>query len=97
MTIPRRDLSAILAERRSEWAPFLPPPWTVDALCAQTDPAAFFPSKGGSVREAKAVCAGCPVAALCLEYALENDERAGVWGSKTPAERRKLARQRRAA
>ena len=27
-----------------------PLPWQVEALCAQTDPEAFFPEKGGSTR-----------------------------------------------
>ena len=30
--------------------------WQGDALCAQTDPEAFFPEKGGSTREAKRIC-----------------------------------------
>src|SRR5207253_8288900 len=29
--------------------------WTDDALCSQTDPESFYPEKGGSTREAKAV------------------------------------------
>ena len=36
-----------------------PLPWQVEALCAQTDPEAFFPEKGGSTREAKRVCGRC--------------------------------------
>ena len=54
--------------------------WQSEALCAQTDPEAFFPEKGGSTREAKRVCVGCDVRAACLEYALANDERFGIWG-----------------
>ena len=53
--------------------------WQDQALCAQTDPEAFFPEKGGSTREAKRVCRSCEVRAECLEYALENDERFGIW------------------
>ena len=37
--------------------------WQTDALCAQTDPEAFFPEKGGSTREAKKICVGCDVRA----------------------------------
>ena len=44
--------------------------WQEQALCAQTDPEAFFPEKGGSTREAKRICVGCEVKAECLEYAL---------------------------
>ncbi len=49
--------------------------WQDRALCAQTDPEAFFPEKGGSTREAKQVCRSCEVRAECLEYALETDGR----------------------
>ncbi|MDO5034497.1 MAG: WhiB family transcriptional regulator [Actinomycetaceae bacterium] len=66
--------------------------WQARALCAQTDPEAFFPEKGGSTREAKAVCASCEVRAQCLEYALENDERFGIWGGMSERERRRLKR-----
>ena len=54
--------------------------WQERALCAQTDPEAFFPEKGGSTREAKKVCLGCDVRGDCLEYALAHDERFGIWG-----------------
>lgn len=66
--------------------------WQERALCAQTDPEAFFPEKGGSTREAKRICAGCEVRAECLEYALEHDERFGIWGGLSERERRKLKR-----
>jgi len=66
--------------------------WQERALCAQTDPEAFFPEKGGSTREAKKVCTGCEVRMECLEYALELDERFGIWGGLSERERRKLKR-----
>ena len=64
--------------------------WQEQALCAETDPEAFFPEKGGSTREAKKICTGCEVKAQCLEYALSNDERFGIWGGLSERERRKL-------
>jgi WhiB family transcriptional regulator, redox-sensing transcriptional regulator len=64
--------------------------WQERALCAQTDPEAFFPEKGGSTREAKRICLGCDVRAECLEYALAHDERFGIWGGLSERERRKL-------
>ncbi|SDO88496.1 transcription factor WhiB [Actinopolyspora xinjiangensis] len=67
--------------------------WQERALCAQTDPEAFFPEKGGSTREAKRICAGCEVRSECLEYALEHDERFGIWGGLSERERRRLKRQ----
>ena len=71
--------------------------WRSDALCAETDPEAFFPEKGGSTREAKRVCTGCTVRAECLEFALANDERFGIWGGLSERERRRLRVQRRDA
>ncbi len=64
--------------------------WQERALCAQTDPEAFFPEKGGSTREAKKVCLTCEVRDECLESALINDERFGIWGGLSERERRKL-------
>ncbi len=64
--------------------------WQEQALCAQTDPEAFFPEKGGSTREAKKVCLSCEVRVECLEYALEKDERFGIWGGLSERERRRL-------
>lgn len=64
--------------------------WQTDALCAQTDPEAFFPEKGGSTRDAKRVCGACNVRSQCLEYALSNDERFGIWGGLSERERRRL-------
>ena len=64
--------------------------WQERALCAQTDPEAFFPEKGGSTREAKKVCLGCDVRGECLEYALAHDERFGIWGGLSERERRRL-------
>ncbi|MBM7414282.1 WhiB family redox-sensing transcriptional regulator [Rhodococcus sp. PvP016] len=66
--------------------------WQERALCAQTDPEAFFPEKGGSTREAKRICLGCEVKDDCLEYALAHDERFGIWGGLSERERRRLKR-----
>jgi len=73
MSEQRADLTALVvnSEQLS---------WQERALCAQTDPEAFFPEKGGSTREAKRVCLSCEVRAECLEYALAHDERFGIWG-----------------
>ena len=57
---------------------------------SQTDPEAFFPEKGGSTREAKKVCQSCHVRSECLDYALANDERFGIWGGMSERERRRL-------
>lgn len=67
--------------------------WQEQALCAQTDPEAFFPEKGGSTREAKRICRACGVRDECLEYALEHDERFGIWGGLSERERRRLKKE----
>jgi WhiB family transcriptional regulator, redox-sensing transcriptional regulator len=94
------DLSAAPAEAETmasqrPVAPAGDEAWRLDALCAETDPEAFFPEKGGSTREAKRVCSGCAVRAECLEAALTNDERFGIWGGLSERERRRLRLQRR--
>lgn len=68
-------------------------PWVDQALCAQTDPEAFFPEKGGSTRDAKATCRGCTVRAECLEEALATGQRFGIWGGLSERERRHLHQQ----
>lgn len=71
--------------------------WTDQGSCAEVDGDLWFPGRGGSVREPKAICRKCPVRAECLEYALENDERFGIYGGLSPRERRDLKRQREEA
>jgi WhiB family redox-sensing transcriptional regulator len=66
--------------------------WRAQALCAQTGADFFFPEPGSSVREAKRICALCEMRPACLEYALENDERFGVWGGLSEKERLQLRR-----
>ena len=66
----------------------------LEARCLDADPEAFFPEKGGSTREAKRICAACPVRDDCLQYALENDERFGIWGGLSERERRRAKRVR---
>lgn len=68
--------------------------WQEQANCLGVDPDLFFPERGASTREAKAVCAGCEVRVDCLEYALANGEKFGIWGGLSERERRRLRRQR---
>lgn len=70
--------------------------WQERALCNETDPEAFFPDKGGSTRAAKRVCLSCDVRAACLQWALDHDERFGIWGGLTERERRAIKVKRRA-
>ncbi|WP_328767288.1 WhiB family transcriptional regulator [Streptomyces sp. NBC_00286] len=66
--------------------------WQEQALCAQTGADFFFPEPGSSVREAKRICALCEMRPACLQYALANDERFGVWGGLSEKERLSLRR-----
>ena len=67
--------------------------WQDRALCAQVTGDMFFPEKGEPSAAAKRVCRICEVRAECLEYALEHDERFGVWGGMSERERRRLKRE----
>ncbi|EFL37861.1 transcription factor WhiB family protein [Streptomyces griseoflavus Tu4000] len=66
--------------------------WQEEALCAQTGGDFFFPEPGSSVREAKRICGLCPIRAACLDYAMNNDMRFGVWGGMSEKERLQLRR-----
>lgn len=67
--------------------------WQEQALCAQSDPEMWFPDRGQDIRAAKRVCQACEVRAECLGYALEHNERFGVWGGLSEHQRRRLKRQ----
>lgn len=71
--------------------------WQESALCAQTDPDVFFPEKGGSTAPATSICKRCEVRADCLEYAISNDIRHGIWGGMSDNDRRRISRERRRA
>jgi len=66
--------------------------WQDEANCLGVDPDLFFPERGASTREAKEVCRGCVVRIDCLEYALDNGEKFGIWGGLSERERRRLKR-----
>lgn len=68
--------------------------WQERANCLGVDPDLFFPERGASTREAKAVCRSCEVRVDCLEYALAHGEKFGIWGGLSERERRRVRRQR---
>ncbi len=69
--------------------------WRQRAACRGVDPDVFYPATDEEAEEAKSICRVCPVREACLEYALANRERDGVWGGATERERRRIVRQRR--
>lgn len=71
--------------------------WRKRAACDGIDPDIFYPASEdeSAAVEAKAICETCPVRQPCLEHALANREREGIWGGMTERERRRVVRQRR--
>ena len=69
--------------------------WRQRASCRGVDPDVFYPVSDEDAEEAKEICDQCTVRTPCLEYALANRERDGVWGGATERERRRIIRQRR--
>jgi WhiB family redox-sensing transcriptional regulator len=68
--------------------------WQARANCMGVDPELFFPERGSSTREAKEVCRGCVVRIECLEFAIANSEKFGIWGGMSERERRRVRRAR---
>ena len=55
----------------------------------------FFPEFGEvqkKTMEAKALCATCPMVVACLNLALKDNQKYGVWGGATVQERAKMKR-----
>ncbi|MGW4692356.1 WhiB family transcriptional regulator [Kitasatospora sp. YST-16] len=69
--------------------------WTTDAACVGTvNPDQFHPLPGETeeTAAAKATCAACPVSQQCLEEALDLNDRWGIRGGLSEAERLALHR-----
>ena len=68
--------------------------WKMEGLCRGIDSDIFFPERGASTRLAKAVCRKCEVSEECLEYAVNNGEKFGIWGGLSERERRAIRKKR---
>lgn len=68
--------------------------WREAAACRGAVEVDFFcdPSDRAATSTAKSMCAGCPVAAECLTWAIETNQTDGIWGGHTPGERRSVRR-----
>jgi WhiB family redox-sensing transcriptional regulator len=62
--------------------------WPDRAACRGYPQHVFFPEKGESTSEAKAVCARCPVLVECAAWARSAPEHYGIWGGLSPKARR---------
>jgi WhiB family transcriptional regulator, redox-sensing transcriptional regulator len=71
--------------------------WMAGGNCRNHPPTVFFPSDGVGVDRARKICASCPAAEPCLEYALDNRIDHGVWGGTSERERRRILKRRRIA
>ena len=66
--------------------------WQARGRCAETDQDEFFPEQGAGNARAKMICRGCEVRGECLQYALDRDERFGIWGGLSERERHAVTR-----
>ena len=66
----------------------IPSNWAKDSACQNTD-VDFYSTKTEEKRKAKAICAECPVRQMCIQTALDNKERFGIWGGADEVELRK--------
>jgi WhiB family redox-sensing transcriptional regulator len=92
------EVRRLPAPREGDWD------WQVNAACRGLDTANFYhpenergPSRARREMHAKAVCAGCPVIANCLSWALAAREPYGVWGGLSADEREALLERQRPA
>ena len=70
--------------------------WREVGRCKGVDPEIFYPDDDEDPgHEAKLICSMCVVRETCLEQAIVNREKIGVWGGYTARERRRLVRQLR--
>jgi len=68
--------------------------WREYANCLGANEDLFFPDRGASTRAAKQICAECQVRVDCLEYAVTQGEKFGIWGGLSERERRKIRKRR---
>src|SRR5262249_34397663 len=92
----RRTLFAMGGRGDTELLGFVAETWQDEGDCRRwVGVIDFFPRRGESAREAKAICASCPVRAQCRDFALREKITHGVWGGMTELERRQVRRQRK--
>lgn len=74
-----------------------PDDWRTRADCRSVDPALWHPETGHEQdsRKARRICHQCPVEGQCLNYALDQDIRYGIYGGMSKTDRRRLRREER--
>lgn len=70
--------------------------WRKKSACYGGNTNLFFPTKEDhsscslQIAMSRLICVTCPVRIDCLKFALENNEKHGIWGGIVPRDRRKL-------
>ena len=69
--------------------------WRDEAGCRDKPGEWWFPEREGPregrwMSQARVVCAACPVSGECLDFAISEEIVHGMWGGKTPEERRRM-------
>jgi WhiB family redox-sensing transcriptional regulator len=69
--------------------------WRTLGACRDSDPNLFFPigttgTGATQIRQAVAICSACSIQEECLQYALETNQEAGIWGGHPEDDRRRL-------
>jgi len=86
MTRDAPDVNDVLAELINR------PAWHRQAACRGMGTDAFFPERGGSGADAKAICVGCTVREDCLSAASADPGTLGIWGGVSERGRQVLRR-----
>ena len=87
------DPEAVYVARDTLLEMYSLPSWSREGLCRGYPQSMFFPVRGASSTDAKAICERCPVRDACLDYALSvGPNLEGIWADTSPRERRHLGR-----
>ena len=72
-------------------------PFDGTQLCINYDTDILFPEEyePSDVAQAKSICGNCWMKDKCLSFALQMNEKEGVWGGTTPKERHSIRRKAR--
>lgn len=68
--------------------------WMNSGNCNNYEQSVMYPNDTAGVQAAKVICRSCVIRVECLEYALTNREKYGVWGGQSEGARRKILRLR---
>jgi WhiB family redox-sensing transcriptional regulator len=68
--------------------------WRAQASCREVNTNVFYPLKYDDTETPKKICAVCAVRQECLEEAIRNREKEGIWGGMTYKERRAYVKSR---